>query len=68
MCYLDGGEHLRMPLRRWIGRRGYTALFSLFRLQLVIYASSDFYSIKISVFKTMNKSPGHLHSCLRLKR
>ena len=28
--YLEGGEFLRMPLRRRLGTRGYTLLFSLF--------------------------------------
>jgi dolichol-phosphate mannosyltransferase len=48
--YLDGGEYLRMPLRRRIGTRGYTVLFSLFCLHRVTDASSGFRAIKLSLF------------------
>jgi dolichol-phosphate mannosyltransferase len=48
--YLDGGEYLRMPLRRKIGTRGYTFLFSLFCLHRVTDASSGFRAIKLSIF------------------
>jgi dolichol-phosphate mannosyltransferase len=48
--YLEGGEYLRMPLRRKIGTRGYTFLFSLFCLKRVTDASSGFRAIKLSLF------------------
>lgn len=48
--YLDGGEYLRMPLRRKIGTRGYTLLFSLFCGRRVTDASSGFRAIKLSLF------------------
>lgn len=48
--YLDGGEYLRMPLRRKIGTRGYTFLFSLFCGRRVSDASSGFRAIKVSLF------------------
>jgi dolichol-phosphate mannosyltransferase len=48
--YLDGGEYLRMPLRRRIGTRGYTVLFSLFCRKRVTDASSGFRAIKLSLF------------------
>ena len=48
--YLDGGEYLRMPLRRKIGTRGYTFLFSLFCGKRVTDASSGFRAIKLSLF------------------
>src|SRR5215831_16368671 len=48
--YLDGGEYLRMPLRRKIGTRGYTFLFSLFCFHRVTDASSGFRAIKLSLF------------------
>jgi dolichol-phosphate mannosyltransferase len=48
--YLDGGEYLRMPLRRKIGTRGYTFLFSLFCFHKVTDASSGFRAIKLSLF------------------
>jgi dolichol-phosphate mannosyltransferase len=48
--YLDGGEYLRMPLRRRIGTRGYTLLFSLFCGRRVTDASSGFRAIKLSLF------------------
>ena len=47
--YLDGGEYLRMPLRRKIGTRGYTLLFSLFCGRRVTDASSGFRAIKLSL-------------------
>jgi dolichol-phosphate mannosyltransferase len=47
--YLEGGEYLRMPLRRKIGTRGYTFLFSLFCLKRVTDASSGFRAIKLSL-------------------
>ncbi len=49
--YLEGGEFLRMPLRRKIGTRGYTFLFSLFCLHKVTDASSGFRAIKLSLFE-----------------
>ena len=49
--YLDGGEYLRMPLRRKIGTRGYTFLFSLFCGRKVTDASSGFRAIKLSLFE-----------------
>ena len=48
--YLDGGEYLRMPLRRRLGTRGYTILFSLFCRRRVTDASSGFRAIKVSLF------------------
>jgi dolichol-phosphate mannosyltransferase len=48
--YLDGGEYLRMPLRRRLGTRGYTVLFSLFCGRRVTDASSGFRAIKLSLF------------------
>jgi dolichol-phosphate mannosyltransferase len=48
--YLDGGEYLRMPLRRKIGTRGYTFLFSLFCRKWVTDASSGFRAVKLSLF------------------
>lgn len=48
--YLDGGEYLRMPLRRKLGTRGYTLLFSLFCRHRVTDASSGFRAIKVSLF------------------
>jgi dolichol-phosphate mannosyltransferase len=48
--YLQGGEYLRMPLRRRIGTRGYTFLFSVFCLHRVTDASSGFRAIKLSLF------------------
>jgi len=47
--YLDGGEYLRMPLRRRIGTRGYTLLFSIFCGRKVTDASSGFRAIKLSL-------------------
>ena len=49
--YLDGGEYLRMPLRRRLGTRAYTFLFSLFCRRRVTDASSGFRAIKVSLFK-----------------
>jgi dolichol-phosphate mannosyltransferase len=48
--YLDGGEYLRMPLRRKLGTRGYTLLFSFFCRRWVTDASSGFRAIKVSLF------------------
>lgn len=48
--YLEGGEQVRMPLRRKIGTRGYTFLFSLFCFHKVTDASSGFRAIKLSLF------------------
>ena len=49
--YLVGGEYLRMPLRRRLGTRGYTLLFSLFCGRLVTDASSGFRAMKVSLFE-----------------
>ena len=49
--YLEGGEYLRMPLRRKLGTRGYTFLFSLFCGRRVTDASSGFRAIHTSLFK-----------------
>ena len=49
--YLEGGEHLRMPLRRKIGTRGYTWLFSFFCGRRVTDASSGFRAIKLSLLE-----------------
>ena len=48
--YLAGGEYLRMPLRRRLGTRGYTLLFSFFCCRRVTDASSGFRAIKVSLF------------------
>lgn len=48
--YLDGGEYLRMPLRRRVGTRGYTFLFSLFCGRKVTDASSGFRAIHTRLF------------------
>ena len=48
--YLEGGEFLRMPLRRRVGTRGYTFLFSLFCGRRVTDASSGFRAIHVSLF------------------
>jgi dolichol-phosphate mannosyltransferase len=49
--YLEGGEYLRMPLRRKLGTRGYTFLFSLFCGHRVTDASSGFRAISTSLFE-----------------
>src|ERR1051325_3866803 len=49
--YLDGGEYLRMPLRRKIGTRGYTFLFSFFCGRRVTDASSGFRAMGLSLFE-----------------
>lgn len=49
--YLEGGEYLRMPLRRKVGTRGYSVLFSLFCGSRVTDASSGFRAIKLSLFE-----------------
>lgn len=48
--YLKGGEFLRMPLRRRLGTRAYTLLFSFFCRRRVSDASSGFRAIKVSLF------------------
>jgi dolichol-phosphate mannosyltransferase len=49
--YKEGGEFLRMPLRRRLGTRGYTLLFSLFCGRRVTDASSGFRAIKLTLFE-----------------
>ena len=49
--YLEGGEFLRMPLRRRLGTRGYTLLFSLFCRRRITDASSGFRAIRLSLFE-----------------
>ncbi len=49
--YKEGGEFLRMPLRRRLGTRAYTFLFSLFVGRRVTDASSGFRAIRLSLFK-----------------
>lgn len=49
--YLEGGEFLRMPLRRRLGTRAYSLLFSLFCGHRVTDASSGFRAIKVSMFE-----------------
>ncbi|HEU4386894.1 MAG TPA: glycosyltransferase family 2 protein, partial [Blastocatellia bacterium] len=49
--YVEGGEFLRMPLRRRIGTRAYTLLFSLFCGRRVTDASSGFRAIRLSLFE-----------------
>jgi dolichol-phosphate mannosyltransferase len=48
--YTDGGEYRRMPLKRRLGTRGYTFLFSLFCLRKVTDASSGFRAFRVSLF------------------
>lgn len=48
--YTEGGEWVRMPLKRRLGTRGYTFLFSLLCGRRVTDASSGFRAIKISLF------------------
>jgi dolichol-phosphate mannosyltransferase len=48
--YLKGGEFLRMPLRRKLGTRGYTFLFSLLCGHRVTDASSGFRAFRLSLF------------------
>jgi dolichol-phosphate mannosyltransferase len=48
--YIDGGEYLRMPLRRKLGTKAYTLLFSFFCGRRVTDASSGFRAIKVSLF------------------
>jgi len=48
--YTTGGQFLRMPLRRRIGTRAYTFLFSLLCGHRVTDASSGFRAIKLSLF------------------
>ena len=49
--YKEGGEFLRMPLRRRLGTRGYTLLFSLFCRRRITDASSGFRAIRLSLFE-----------------
>lgn len=49
--YMEGGEYLRMPLRRRLGTRAYTLLFSFFAGRRVTDASSGFRAIKVSLFE-----------------
>lgn len=49
--YTDGGEFLRMPLRRRLGTRAYTKLFSLFCRRKVTDASSGFRAFRLSLLK-----------------
>ncbi len=49
--YKEGGEFLRMPLRRRLGTRAYTMLFSFFVGRRVTDASSGFRAIKLSLFE-----------------
>jgi dolichol-phosphate mannosyltransferase len=48
--YTDGGEWVRMPLKRRLGTRGYTMLFSLLCMRRVTDASSGFRAIRVSLF------------------
>lgn len=48
--YREGGEIVRMPLRRRLGTRAYTLLFSLFCGRRVTDASSGFRAIKLTLF------------------
>ncbi|HKG23231.1 MAG TPA: glycosyltransferase family 2 protein, partial [Blastocatellia bacterium] len=49
--YKEGGEFLRMPLRRRLGTRAYTMLFSFFVGRRVTDASSGFRAIKLSLLE-----------------
>jgi dolichol-phosphate mannosyltransferase len=48
--YTEGGEWVRMPLKRRLGTRGYTLLFSLLCRRRVTDASSGFRAIRVSLF------------------
>jgi dolichol-phosphate mannosyltransferase len=48
--YMAGGQYLRMPLRRRLGTRAYTFLFSALCGHRVTDASSGFRAIKLSMF------------------
>jgi dolichol-phosphate mannosyltransferase len=48
--YISGGQFLRMPLRRRLGTRAYTFLFSVLCGRRVTDASSGFRAIKLSLF------------------
>jgi dolichol-phosphate mannosyltransferase len=48
--YTEGGEWLRMPLRRRLGTRGYTFLFSALSGHRVTDASSGFRAMRVSLF------------------
>ena len=47
--YLEGGEARHMPLRRHLGTRAYTRLFSLFLRRRVTDASSGFRAFRLSL-------------------
>lgn len=49
--YISGGEFVRMPLRRRLGTRAYTGLFSLFLGHRVTDASSGFRAFRVSLFE-----------------
>ena len=49
--YKKGGEFLRMPLRRKLGTRAYTFLFSLFCGHRVSDASSGFRALRLSLLE-----------------
>lgn len=49
--YVKGGEFLRMPLRRRIGTRAYTFLFSVFVRRRVTDGSSGFRAFRVSLFE-----------------
>ena len=49
--YMAGGAFIRMPLRRRLGTRAYTALFSFFVRKRVTDASSGFRAFRTSLFK-----------------
>ena len=49
--YKEGGEFLRMPLRRRLGTRAYTFLFSAFCGRRVTDASSGFRAIRVSLLE-----------------
>jgi dolichol-phosphate mannosyltransferase len=49
--YMEGGAFLGMPLKRRLGTRAYTLLFSFFCGHRVTDASSGFRAIKLSLFE-----------------
>lgn len=49
--YVEGGEFLRMPLRRRLGTRAYTFLFTLFVRRRVTDGSSGFRAFRVSLFE-----------------
>ncbi|MEW6207978.1 MAG: glycosyltransferase family 2 protein [Acidobacteriota bacterium] len=49
--YIEGGEFKRMPLRRRLGTRAYTFLFTVFVRRRVTDGSSGFRAFRVSLFE-----------------